>query len=66
MDGELTYKLNELRRWLPELLKAHPDAEDFYHAFAEEVSAITSSIREEDLPHFEKQVALMLAEFGRQ
>ena len=66
MDGDLKCKVLELRQWLPELLKAHPDAEDFYHAFAEEVSALTSNMKEEDLPHFEKQVALMLAEFGRQ
>jgi hypothetical protein len=43
----------------------HPDAEDFYHAFAEEVSALTSNVKEEDLPWFEKQVALLLAEFGK-
>jgi hypothetical protein len=66
MDEELGLKLSSLRHKLPVLLKEHPHPQDFYRAFAEEVSILTSNVKEEDLPWFEKQIALMLAEFGRQ
>jgi hypothetical protein len=64
MDRELKQKLDALRQRLPGLLKEYPDASDFYHVFSEEVAKLTSTVRAEDLPWFEKQVALMLAEFG--
>jgi hypothetical protein len=66
MDRELEQKLNTLRHKLPVLLKEHPDASDFYHAFSQEVDVLTLKLKPEDMPWFEKQIALMLAECGRQ
>lgn len=64
MDQEMERKLAELRQRLPVLLKEHPDAGDFYHVFSQEVDVLTFKLKPEDLPWFEKQVALMLAELG--
>jgi hypothetical protein len=65
MDRELELKLAELRERLPALLLEHPNAEDFYHAFSEGVAVLTAHLKAEDEIWFEKQIALMLAEFGQ-
>lgn len=61
----LEAKLAELQAKLPELVKQHPDEDEFYPAFVAEAEAITAHASSRDLEWVETEIAKLLANVGK-